>query len=78
MPPISSAGTSTTHYYPNDSKGGPATTNNYFANGTANYNSYNGIIKLDHHFSDKQTISVRYLGTTGKQTAPTNSNYARS
>ncbi len=27
-------------------------------------------------FSDKQTLSVRYLGTTGKQTAPTGSDYA--
>jgi len=62
--------------YPANSKGGPATTSNYFANGTSNYNSFNGIIKLDHHFSDKQQLSIRYLGTTGKQTAPTGSDYA--
>jgi hypothetical protein len=62
--------------YPNNSKGGAATVNNYFANGTSNYNSYNGIIKLDHHFSEKQTLSIRYLGTTGTQTAPTGSDYA--
>jgi len=63
--------------YPTASKGGPATTNNYFAQGTSNYNSYNGIIKLDHHFSEKQTVSARYLGTTGTQTAPTASDYAQ-
>ena len=63
--------------YPANSKGGAATVNNYFANGTSNYNSYNGILKLDHHFSDKQTVSVRYLGTTGTQTAPTTSDYAQ-
>ena len=57
--------------YPNNSKGGAAIVNNYFANGTSNYNSYNAIIKLDHHFSPKQTVSLRYLGTTGTQTAPT-------
>ena len=62
--------------YPANSKGGAAIVNNYFANGTSNYNSFNGIIKLDHHFSDKQTLSLRYLGTTGKQTAPTASDYA--
>jgi carboxypeptidase family protein len=62
--------------YPTASKSGPATTNNYFAQGTSNYNSFNGIIKLDHHFSDKQSLSIRYLGTTGKQTAPTASDYA--
>ena len=63
--------------YPNISKGGAATVNNYFANGASNYNSFNGIIKLDHHFSDKHTVSARYLGTTGKQTAPTGSYYAQ-
>lgn len=63
--------------YPNNSKGSAASVNNYFANGTSNYNSYNGIIKLDHHFSDRQTISLRYLGTTGTQTAPTVSDYAQ-
>jgi hypothetical protein len=62
--------------YPANSKSGPATTSNYFAAGTSNYNSFNGIIKLDHHFSEKQTLSLRYLGTTGKQTAPTASDYA--
>jgi hypothetical protein len=62
--------------YPANSKGGPASTNNYFAAGTSNYSSYNGIVKLDHHFSEKQSLSLRYLGTTGKQTAPTASDYA--
>jgi hypothetical protein len=63
--------------FPANSKSGPASTGNYFAQGTSNYNSFNGIMKLDHHFSDKQTLSVRYLGTTGKQTAPTGSAYAQ-
>jgi hypothetical protein len=62
--------------YPANSKSGPATTSNYFAQGTSNYNSYNGIIKLDHTFSQKQNLSMRYLGTTGTQTAPTVSDYA--
>ncbi|CAN5683486.1 hypothetical protein BH10ACI4_BH10ACI4_04120 [soil metagenome] len=63
--------------FPADSRAAPFGTSNYFAQGTSNYNSYNGIIKLDHHFSDKQTLSARYLGTTGKQTAPTGSNFAQ-
>ena len=62
--------------YPKNSIGGPATVNNYFANGTSNYNSFNGIIKLDQTISNKQQLSMRYLGTTGKQTAPTGSDYA--
>lgn len=63
--------------YPANTKGLSATVNNYTANGTANYNSFNGIIKLDHHFGDKNALSIRYLGTTGKQTAPTASYYAQ-
>ena len=62
--------------FPANSKGGTATTSNYFAQGTTNYSSYNGIIKLDHRFGEKNTLSLRYLGTTGKQTAPTGSYYA--
>ena len=62
--------------FPANSKSGPATTSNYFAQGTTNYSSYNGIIKLDHHFGSKNTLSLRYLGTTGNQTAPTGSYYA--
>ena len=63
--------------YPNSSKSGPATANNYFASGASNYNSFNGVIKLDHKFSDKYSISLHYIGTTGKQTAPTGSDYAQ-
>jgi hypothetical protein len=63
--------------YPSNSTSGPATVNNYFANGTSNYNSFNGIIKLDQTISNKQQLSMRYLGTTGKQTAPTGSDYAQ-
>jgi hypothetical protein len=55
----------------------PAAPNNYFANATANYNSYNSVIKLDHHFSDKETLSLHSIITTGRQTAPTGSQYAQ-
>jgi hypothetical protein len=63
--------------FPKDSKSAPATAGNYFANGVSNYNSFNGVIKLDHKFSDKYSISLHYIGTTGKQTAPTGSDYAQ-
>jgi Carboxypeptidase regulatory-like domain len=50
--------------------------NQYKSNGVNTYNSYNGIIKLDHNFSDKYTISLRYLGTTGAQSADVGSHFA--
>ncbi len=63
--------------FPADSRSGPATSGNYLSQGRNSYNSYNGIIKLDHHFSDKETLSMHYLGTTGTQTADVGSHYAQ-
>ncbi len=62
--------------FPNATKTAAAASNNFLPQGLSNYNSYNGIIKLDHHFNDRHTLSLRYLGTTGTQTAPTSSYYA--
>jgi hypothetical protein len=50
--------------------------NQYQSNGVNTYNSYNGIIKLDHRFNDKYSISVHYLGTTGTQSADVGSHFA--
>ena len=62
--------------FPNSTKGAAASSNNFLPQGLSNYNSYNGIVKLDHHFNDRHALSLRYLGTTGTQTAPTSSYYA--
>ena len=61
--------------YPADATNAPATANNYLSQGQNTYNSYNGIIKLDHRFSDKYSISARYMGGTGKQTADVGSHF---
>ena len=61
--------------FPSAGTSSPAVVNNALASGISNYNSYNGIIKLDQRFNDKETLAVRYLGTTGTQTAPTGSFY---
>lgn len=50
--------------------------NQYQSNGVNTYNSYNGIIKLDHNFNDKYSISMHYLGTTGTQSADVGSHFA--
>jgi hypothetical protein len=55
--------------WPASTRTGPATTNNYLSNGRNEYNSFNGIIKIDHHFNDNHSISARYFGGTGTQTA---------
>jgi hypothetical protein len=51
--------------------------NNWFAQGTSNYNSYNSVIKLDQTISNKQQLSLHSIITTGRQTAPGGSNYAQ-
>jgi len=48
---------------------GPATTNNYLANAINTYNSFNGLVKLDHRFNEKHSLSVRYFGSAGTQIA---------
>jgi hypothetical protein len=55
--------------WPASTRTGAATANNYLSNGRNEYNSFNGIIKLDHTFNEKHSISARYFGGTGTQTA---------
>ncbi len=47
---------------------GPATVHNYNGGGINLSNSYNGIIKLDHQFNERNNIAFRYFGGTGNQT----------
>ena len=55
----------------------PAEPNNYLAQSISNYNSYNSVIKLDQHFTDKETLSMHAIITTGTQTAPVGSDYGQ-
>ena len=55
--------------WPASIRTGAATTNNYLSNGRNDYNSFNGIVKIDHTFNEKHSISARYFGGTGTQTA---------
>jgi hypothetical protein len=55
--------------WPASIRTGPATTSNYLSNGRNDYNSFNGIVKVDHTINEKHSISVRYFGGTGTQTA---------
>jgi hypothetical protein len=61
--------------WPANSRTGPATANNYLANSLNTYNSYNGIVKIDHRFNEKHSLAVRYLGGTGTQVADVGSHF---
>ena len=54
--------------WPASSLTGPGTVNNYNGGGINLSTSYNGVIKLDHQFNEKNNIAVRYFGGTGSQT----------
>jgi Carboxypeptidase regulatory-like domain len=55
--------------WPSSITGLPATQNNYFSAANNVSHSYNGIVKLDHIFNERNNIAVRYFGGTGSQTA---------
>ncbi len=58
-------------FWPRGLIGGlPATANNFFSPVASTGYSFNGVIKLDHNFSDNQHLSVRWFGGQGSQTAP--------
>lgn len=47
------------------------TLNNYFSSVASTGYSYNGVVKLDHNFSDKHHLSARWFVGQGSQTQPT-------
>ena len=48
----------------------PATIGNFFSPVASTGYSYNGVIKLDHNFTQKHHLSGRWFGGQGSQTAP--------
>ena len=54
--------------WPANSLTGPATVNNYSSSANNISNSYNGVVKLDHIFNERNNIAIRYFGGTGVQT----------
>ncbi len=54
--------------WPGNALTGPATQNNFFSSANNISNSYNGIVKIDYIFNEKNNIAFRYFGGTGSQT----------
>ena len=55
--------------WPSNISGLPGTVSNYSLNAPQHYKSDNGVIKLDHAFTEKETISARVFLGTGEATA---------
>jgi len=60
--------------YPESALTGPAAANNYISPDPETGFSNNGIVKLDHTFNERNTISARWAIGQGNQTAPVGSN----
>jgi len=67
--PVSSVATNLLSFWPSRYNNLPATVNNFVAGDRNDYDSYNGIGKIDYAISSKHNISARYFGGTGAQTA---------
>jgi hypothetical protein len=67
--PVSPVATNLLTFWPARNNALPATINNFVAGDRNDYDSYNGIGKLDYAIGRGNTLSVRYFGGTGKQTA---------
>src|ERR1700733_13423744 len=56
--------------WPSDSLTGPASSPNFLPSAPETGYSYNGVIKVDHNFSDRQSLSDRAFLGQGSQSAP--------
>src|SRR4051794_37290007 len=61
--------------WPQNSRTGPATAQNFVSTDPNTYSSANGIAKIDHNFNQVHSLSARYFGGGGDQVAQTNSPY---
>lgn len=69
--PVNSATSSLlTTLWPANSLTGPAQSNNYSGSAPETGYSYNGVIKIDHNFNDRQSLSARAFLGQGNQIAP--------
>ncbi|MCX6598033.1 MAG: TonB-dependent receptor [Acidobacteria bacterium] len=67
--PVSSVSNNLLSFWPSRYNALPNTINNLVAGDRNDYDSYNGIGKIDYAIGASNNLSVRYFGGTGKQTA---------
>ncbi|HKE28239.1 MAG TPA: TonB-dependent receptor [Bryobacteraceae bacterium] len=63
------------NYWPANTRTGPATTNNWFSNAQNQFKSWNGVVRVDHHFNDKHSMFARYAGGYGWQSVDAGSHF---
>jgi hypothetical protein len=73
--PVNPVSTRLLALWPQNSRTGPATAQNFVSTDENTYDSANGIIKMDQQFTQNYSLSSRYFGGGGDQVATTNSPY---
>ncbi len=73
--PVNPVSTNLLSLWPARGRTGPASPQNFFGTDNSLDYSDNGIAKIDHTFNEKNSVSVRWFGGTGSQTAPVGSPY---
>ena len=73
--PINPVSVNLLSLWPARGRTGPATPQNFFSTDNSVDYSDNGIIKLDHTFNERHSLSARWFVGTGSQTAPVGSPY---
>ncbi|MBL8234067.1 MAG: TonB-dependent receptor, partial [Bryobacterales bacterium] len=70
--PVNPVSTNLLSFWPSRYNSLPASINNLVASDRNDYDSYNGIGKIDYAINAKHNLSMRYFGGTGKQAALVN------
>lgn len=73
--PVNPVATKLLALWPQNSRTGPATAQNFTSTDPNTYSSANGIAKVDHQFNSIYSVSARYFGGGGDQVAQINSPY---
>jgi hypothetical protein len=72
--PVSSVSRNLLNFWPSRYRNLPATANNLSATDRNDYDSYNGIIKVDQMITSNHQLAMRYFGGTGQQAANIDAN----
>ena len=73
--PVNPVSTNLLNFFPANSRNGPASSNNFISQAQNQFISYDAVVRVDHYFSDKHSIFLRYIGGDGSQIGAGSSNF---
>ena len=73
--PVNPVSTNLLNFFPANSRNGPTSSNNFISQAQNQFISYDAVVRVDHYFSDKHSIFLRYIGGDGSQIGAGSSNF---